>query len=339
LGSGRQRDAEAMELMQLEMFVAIVEERSVRGAADRVFRTQPAVSIAMRKLEEEISAPLFDRSKRYEYRLTQVGEALYSYATRLLHLRNEAVSAVADLSRRRTERLCVGANESISIHLLPKLTHAFLKLHSGIRIEFRWGSSAHLVAELKERRVDLTILSFMPDDTQLESQIILRDELVLITSPKDIFARRGSVRMADLHDRATILMDVSSDWHKKMMDAFIQAKVSVNAIIENAPVETIKRMVVMGLGVGFVPHMCVTEEEARGQLAVVAIEGFHLECSLYLVRRRALHCQAVKEFTQVAVSYGEVVHRKTGLTMQDGLTVLSSDTEKRGKVLVVKRRA
>jgi hypothetical protein len=83
-----------MELMQLEMFVAMVEERSVRKAAERVFRKQPAVSIALRKLEKEFSAPLFDRSKRYEYRLTQVGQVLYEYALHILALRNEALSAL-----------------------------------------------------------------------------------------------------------------------------------------------------------------------------------------------------------------------------------------------------
>jgi DNA-binding transcriptional LysR family regulator len=83
-----------MELMQLEMLVAVVEERSVCGAAERVCRTPPAVSIAMRKLEEEFNSPLFDRSKRYEYRLTQVGQVLYEYAFHILALRDEALSVL-----------------------------------------------------------------------------------------------------------------------------------------------------------------------------------------------------------------------------------------------------
>ena len=65
-----------MELMQLEMFVAMVEEGSSRKAADRVFRTQPALTMALRKLEQELGAPLFDRSKRNDYVLTDSGEVL-----------------------------------------------------------------------------------------------------------------------------------------------------------------------------------------------------------------------------------------------------------------------
>jgi LysR family transcriptional regulator, transcriptional activator of the cysJI operon len=121
----RENRRELMELMQLEMFVAVVEERSVRAAAERVFRTQPAVSIALSKLEREFEAPLFDRSKRYEYRLTQAGEALYHHATRILNLRNQTISAVDDIRNLRLGRLRIGANESISLHLLPRLAQSF----------------------------------------------------------------------------------------------------------------------------------------------------------------------------------------------------------------------
>ena len=90
-----------MELMQLEMFVAVVQEGSVHRAADRVCRTQPAVSIALKKLAIEVGAPLFDRKHRFDYNLTPTGEVLYSYATRLLGVRNEAVAALRDLTSLR----------------------------------------------------------------------------------------------------------------------------------------------------------------------------------------------------------------------------------------------
>ncbi|HJY85495.1 MAG TPA: LysR family transcriptional regulator [Candidatus Acidoferrales bacterium] len=79
-----------MELMQLEMFVAVAEEGTVRKAAARVHRTQPAVSMALRKLEQEVRASLLDRSDRRDYRLTRAGRVLYDYATRMLDLRDRA---------------------------------------------------------------------------------------------------------------------------------------------------------------------------------------------------------------------------------------------------------
>jgi DNA-binding transcriptional LysR family regulator len=81
-----------MEFKQLEMFVALAEERRVRPAAERVFRTQPAVSMAIAKLEEEVGSPLFIR--REQFRLTEAGETLYRYAFALLRLRSDAEAAL-----------------------------------------------------------------------------------------------------------------------------------------------------------------------------------------------------------------------------------------------------
>ena len=78
-----------MELTQLEFFVMVVEQGSFSKAAERVYRTQPAVSIAIRRLEEEIGAPLFDRSQKTPL-LTEVGELVYDYAKRMLSLRAQA---------------------------------------------------------------------------------------------------------------------------------------------------------------------------------------------------------------------------------------------------------
>src|ERR1700730_286453 len=271
-----------MELMQLEMFVAVVEEGSVRGAAERVFRTQPAVSIAVSKLERELEAPLFDRSKRHEYLLTQVGEALYHYATRMLSLRRETLSVMGDIRNLRTGRVRIGANESVSLHLLPKLAQAFLTQHSGIRMEVKCDRSKSLLADLKDRKLDLALLSFRADDKELDSKFVMQDELVLITSPTHPFAGKRSVHIKDLSEESLMVMDVSepSPWHRKIADAFVQVKAPLHLTVENAPIETIKKMVAIGLGVGFVPLMAVKEEKERGELAGVEVDGFRFERSV-----------------------------------------------------------
>lgn len=296
-----------MELMQLEMFVAVVEEGSVRAAAERVFRTQPAVSIAVSKLEREFEAPVFDRSKRHEYRLTPVGEVLYQHATRMLHLRSETISAVDDIRNLRLGRLRIGANESVSLHLLPKLAESFLAEHPGIRMEVTCARSKSLLLDLKDRKLDLALLSFRPQDKELDSRFILRDELVLITSPEHPFAARGRVHIQDLGEQSLMVMDVSepSPWHQKIAEAFLQSKLPLRLTVENAPIESIKKMVAIGLGVGFVPLISVKEEKARGALAVVDVDGFHLERSVWLVRRRAVQSPAAKAFMETAVGFGQ----------------------------------
>src|ERR1700675_1363641 len=101
-----------MELMQLQMLVAVAEERTLQKAAARVFRTPQAISTAIGKLKEEIGTPLLDRAPGRDFRLTPAGEALVNYARRLLSLRDEALSTMGEIRNARSGNLRIGANQS-----------------------------------------------------------------------------------------------------------------------------------------------------------------------------------------------------------------------------------
>jgi DNA-binding transcriptional LysR family regulator len=324
--------------MQLEMFVAVVEEGSVRRAAERVLRTQPAVSIAISKLELEFEASLFDRSKRHEYRLTPVGETLYEYAKRMLGLRRQALSAINDVRNLRLGRVRIGANESISLHVLPRMAQSFLKTHPRIRMEVKCERSKTLLADLKERRLDLVLLSFRPDDGEVEAKFVLQDELVLITAAGHPLSRKGTISIEDLCEESIFVMDVSepSPWHQKISEAFVRCKTQLHMTVENAPIETIKRMVGIGLGVAFVPKLAVREEEARGELAVVEVDGLRVERSVWLVRRRALQSPAAKEFVQTALAFGEQLRATNCASLE---APARPSLAKSAKVVMVKRQA
>ena len=184
-----------MDLMQLEMFVAMVEEGSFHKAAQRMFRTQPALSMSLRKLEHELGAPLFDRSNRNAYALTDSGEVLYEYAKRLLNLRDEATSALGQLHNLQSGRIRIGANESTSLYLLPRFILAFREQYPKIKIEVFRHLSARLPQELKQRNLDFAFLSFLPDDSDLEATPFMRDELVLIASPAISIASTSTLGM------------------------------------------------------------------------------------------------------------------------------------------------
>lgn len=323
-----------MELMQLEMFVAVVEGGSVREAAERVYRTQPAVSIAVRKLEEEFSTPLFDRTKRYSFRLTRAGEALYRHAKRILSVRAEATSQLKSIASLQVGHLAVGANESVSLHLLPKLAHLFLQRHQGLRLELKCGRSEDLLTDLKARHLDVALVSFRPEDEEFESSFLAEDELVLITSPKSPLARKGKVKFEDLREKPVLMMDVSrpSPWHQRVADAYLRHQIPFPLQVVNAPIETIKRMVGIGLGIGFVPRMCLGDEVARGDLATVAVDGFHEVRSVWLVRRWAMQSEAANAFVEFALGSSEPAE-----TRAEALKCLAAAGES-GKVIAVNRR-
>ncbi len=314
-----------MEFMQLEMFVTVVDEASVRKAAERVHRTQPAVSIALRKLEEELGAPLFDKSNRQDTKLTQTGEMLYEFAMRLLNLRREALTSIEDLNSLRSGKLRIGANESISFYLLPNITSHFQKNFRNVKIEVRCDNSNNLLLDLKQRKLDVALLSHLPESDEFEALPIMRDELVLIVNPKHRFATQESRSLKELGNESFIAEDVCSPWRTKFMEAFKKSKTELNIIVDNAPIETIKKMVQMNLGVGFVPLMCVREEIESGKLALVKLKDFQQDRTLWAVQRKsAPQSYAAKAFMRVVVSLKETAGQKKEAILENPKTYRSN---------------
>jgi DNA-binding transcriptional LysR family regulator len=291
-----------MELMQLEMLVAAVEEGGIQKAAERVSRTQPAVSMALRKLEAEIGAALFDRSQRQHYTLTEAGETLYIYAKRLLTLHDEALSALDELNRLERGRLRIGANELTVHYLIPKLTGEFHQQYPKIEVEVYQRLSTILPEEIKRRRLDCAILSFRPPGGDFESTIVVRDELVLIASPQHRLASQPRIRIRDLGAELLIAHQTNSPSRAKVTEAFRLSHTSLKVAQETPSIEEVKRMVAANVGVGFVPLTCAGEELERRELIIIPVADFHHERTLWAVRRRTTaHSRAAQAFLQVIV--------------------------------------
>jgi DNA-binding transcriptional LysR family regulator len=289
-----------MEMMQLEIFVAVVEEGSVHAAAERVYRSQPAVTMSLKKLEEEMGATLFDRSQRHDFLLTTAGEILYSYGTRLLNLRNEAIASLEALTKLKQGYLRIGANESTNSYLLPELTQVFHERYPNIKIEVVCDHTDSLLRQLKERRLDLGLLAYVPADHGLEAQPLVRDEVVLIMSPGHQLAQRDSVSVKKLEKESVIVESHPSSLRQRVVEAFERSATPLNIRVESATIETIKKMVAKKVGVGFVPLMCVREEVGRHELIIMPVEGFQLKRTLWAVRRReGPHSHAAEAFMQV----------------------------------------
>jgi len=274
-----------MEFQQLEMFAALVEEGSVRRASERVFRTGPAVSMALKKLEEEVGSPLFTRSDRNTNELTSAGTLLYSYATQILGLRREVMAGLQDLTQCRLGVVKIGANESTSLYLLPKLTHAFQEVHPGLKIDATCNNSDIIIGALKDCRLDLALVALSRDEPGLTKHLIMRDEIVLIANPSHRLANFSEVHIKDLLEEVLIGEGSKSSIHEAVAQAFHAAGAQLSTVVTNVTIEAIKRMVNEGVGVGFVPSICVHDEEARGELAIINVEGISRKRQLCLVHR------------------------------------------------------
>src|SRR5579863_7431033 len=183
-----------MELMQLQMLVAVADEGTLQKAAERVYRTAPAVSIAIGKLEKEIGTALFDRSSSRDVHLTTAGEVLVDYARRMLSLRDEAIAAVDEVRNAKRGHLRLGANQSVGEYLLPHLTRAFLERCPEVKLKVVIGYSDSVLAALKHHDLDLALVASQPRDSALQAHVLLHDRLVAIMSSKHRLATRRAIR-------------------------------------------------------------------------------------------------------------------------------------------------
>ena len=296
-----------MEMTQLEFFLRVIEEGSFSKAADTVGRTQPAVSIAIRRLEEEVGAPLFDRSQKTPT-LTEAGEIIHDYAQRIVALRDQAREAVAELRTLKRGRVRVGANESTSLYLLPQVILAFRERHPEVKVEIYRQVSERLPREVLERNVDFAVLASEPVDRDLESFPVLRDELVLILHPEHPLAGRRSVTVEELGRESFLAHNVRTASRNKVIEVFAEHHTPLNITLELATVETIKRFVQLSVGLAFVPRMCVREELERGSLATVPVEGLSYHRTLWVTHRRnTTFSRAAAAFLQIMRQHAKAV--------------------------------
>src|SRR5438105_12272118 len=167
-----------MDLAQLEVFLTVAREGRFSRAAEKLFRTQSAVSQTIHKLEEELGEPLLDRSSR-DGLLTDAGRVLQEYAERLLNLRSDAQEALVELRELHKGKLAVAANEFTALYLLPVLAE-FRRLHPMIKITVQRSLGSHIPDDLLRHTVEIGVLSYDPQDAQLRSVVVYLGKLGLV---------------------------------------------------------------------------------------------------------------------------------------------------------------
>lgn len=290
-----------MELFQLETFLAVAQTRSFSQAAQKLHRTQPAVSQTIRKLESDIGEPLFDRSSR-DANLTDAGRLLVDYAEKLLNLRTEAGSAITELRELQAGKLAIAANEFTSIYLLPVL-EKFRRQSPMIKVVVQRSLSSQIGQEVLNHKVEIGLLSFSPDVPALRSIVAYKDELAFIVHPRHPLASSKQVDIRQLGAESFVAHVVPSQYRAKVVEAFRRHHTPLNMQVELPTIEAIKRFVAMGNGVALVPGICVEAELSRGELVHIPVRELKFERKLRLVyRRNSSLSHAARAFLKVAES-------------------------------------
>jgi DNA-binding transcriptional LysR family regulator len=288
-----------VDLAQLETFLTVAQEGSFSRAAKKLFRTQPAVSLVIRKLEDEIGESLFDRSAR-DGMLTDAGRVLEEYAQKLLNTRGEAMAALEELRHAERGRLSIGANEVTCLYLLP-LLHEFRRNYPRVHIAVQRTLASKLPDAVMDHSVELGILTYRPENPGLRSVVVYRDELVFVVPPAHPLAGSGEVNMKDLGSECFVAHNVPSPYRHKVLEAFQKRRIPLHMDIELPTTEAIKKFVTMENGVALIPRITVQTELDRGELIGLKIHDMNFERKLRIVfRKSAQQSHAAQAFLNVA---------------------------------------
>src|SRR3972149_3076355 len=164
-----------MELSHLMIFLTVASERSFSRAAQKRARTQPAISLAVQRLEAELGEKLLDRSLK-DGTLTDAGRVVFEYGQKFENLRREMRNALTELRNQYTGKLIIGANESGALYLLTHI-RKFRELYPGVKVEVRRSLSRNIPGEVLAHSIDLGVVSYKPGDRNLHTTVIYSDAI------------------------------------------------------------------------------------------------------------------------------------------------------------------
>jgi DNA-binding transcriptional LysR family regulator len=273
-----------MDLAQLEAFLAVIREGSFSAAAKALHRTQPAISQTIRRLEDEVGRPLFDRASRRGV-LTDAGRVLAVHAERLVNFRTQALAALDDVRQLRTGRLTVAANELTCLYLLPVL-HEFRRVYPDVHITIQRALASRIPSQVIDYGADLGVVTFRPEGEALLSIVVYLDELAFVVPPSHPLAQRDRVSIAELARESFVAHHVASPYREKVIETFHKKRVTLRMPVEMPTIDAIKKFVAMGNGVALLPAIAVEGELVRGELVRVQVPDLAFERKLRLVHRR-----------------------------------------------------
>lgn len=287
-----------MLLHSLKVFLSVANEKSFSRAAEKMLRTQPAISLAVQRLEAELEEKLIDRSAK-ELLLTDAGKVVLEFARRFENLEADMYNSLAELRDNSSGRLTIGANESTSLYLLNHIEQ-YRRQYPKVKVQVRRSLSSKIPAQLLDGDLELGLISFDPGDERIVSTVIYTDRLVFVVSPQHRLASKAEVSISELGMETFIAHNVLSPYREIVLREFQRHRVPLNMDVEMPTVETIRRLVQRNEGVAFLPKMCVEPELEAGLLKEVRVKELNVERKIRLVypARRAMS-HAAKAFLEL----------------------------------------
>ncbi len=292
-----------MDLLQLEHFLAVVEEGTFTRAAERVSRTQPAVSQSIKKLEEEVGAPLFARDAN-EVSLTEAGKLLLDYARNVVRARDEVMRGMGALKSLKSGSLTIVAHESAAVYLLPAPLRTYLHRYPDVKVGIYRSRLTEIPRQVMDREVHLGFVKDDPGFHELHAVEVHADEMVLVASPRHPLVGRASVSLRDLGEESFVMHHLCSTTEQKILRLFEQYQTTCRIVAELWSFENIKTFVQADVGLGIVPRITVAAELREGTLVRIPVAELHMpRRTLMIYRDQGYVSDAARELIRIVRTF------------------------------------
>lgn len=285
-GSNRGKD---MNLQQLVTFSTVVSEGSMTAAAEKLFLTQPAVSQQIRNLEEELGIGLLDRGARHA-RPTVQGQLLYDYAKRIIQLTQQAQAAVQTMAEGAEGHLRIGTLNSLGLQMVAPSVAGLLKHHNRVTAELVYDDAPHIMDGLKRGKLDIAILPSVPGTADNKTtgfivRPVTKDEMWLVASGRDP-SLPEEIKVSELSQRPFVRLSEKYERFDKILQNLLQASGrNLPNAFECNNVGTLKRVIEMGIGWGFLPAHAIKKQVRMGRLTQVKVSDLQFTTDIEFYSR------------------------------------------------------
>ena len=282
---------------QLEVLDAVAREGSVTAAALALHLTQPAVSMQLRQLEEQLQISLFEPVGR-GLQITEPGRELAQMAGDLLLRLDDLAIAARELRGVRRGRVRLGV-VSTAKYFAPRLLALFLKSHPGLELRLNVYNREQIIEQLQNYSIDLGIMGRPPEGASLVGTPFAPNPLAILAAPSHPLSLRNQISPEDLEKEAFIVREPGSGTRMAMDRYFQDVGIHINPVMEADSNETIKQAVMAGIGIGMLSLHTVRLEQAAGRMVTLKVAGLPLRRQWFVVHTRQRNLTpAAEEFLQ-----------------------------------------
>jgi LysR family transcriptional regulator, low CO2-responsive transcriptional regulator len=273
-----------MDFDQLQTFLEVARHASFSRAAEKRYRTQPAISSQIRGLEDEVGAKLFDRSGG-KVCLTEAGKFFQVYAQETIDAHKLMLVSVAEMEHVPRGGISVGANEGTCLHILPEVFADFKAKYPGVSVNIKRADYARILEWVTDNSVDFGVVSLPVKDNRLTTVLIHEDGLVVIAPRHHPVGKLKSATVRELA-KFPLVLPKAGHTRDALEDLFRERGLKPNCSMELDSSELLKRFVAAGVGIGFISRSNVQEDVRAGVLMAVPMADAKVQRDLALVFRK-----------------------------------------------------